>query len=123
MDILDEVLEIAKATPPVDNKLSRFGNPAFKTFYDRVGAASQKMHESIPGLPVEAIPEVETYFQESWGNRERVDYGSGHELNFLCWLWVVRCVCSPTNTSLCLTKLGVFHEEDYTFLVLGIFWR
>lgn len=37
MGILDAVLDIAKATPPVDNKLSRFGNPAFKTFYDRVG--------------------------------------------------------------------------------------
>jgi serine/threonine-protein phosphatase 2A activator len=123
MDILEEVLEIAKATPPVDNKLSRFGNPAFKTFYDRVAAASQKMHESIPGLPKEAIPEVETYFQHSWGNRERVDYGSGHELNFLCWLWVL-CSCrEPADTSLSLTKLGVFHEDDYTYLVLGIFWR
>lgn len=89
MDILDQVLEIAKATPPVDNKLSRFGNPAFKTFYDRVGAASRKLHESIPGLPADAIPEVEEYFKLSWGNRERVDYGSGMELNFLCWLWVV----------------------------------
>ncbi|CAK9786668.1 phosphotyrosyl phosphatase activator [Cutaneotrichosporon oleaginosum] len=110
MDILEQVLDIAKATPPVDNKLSRFGNPAFKTFYDRVAAASDAMHASIPGLPAEAIPEVQTYFQHSWGNRERVDYGSGHELNFLCWL-------------LSLTKLGVFHEEDYTYLVLGIFWR
>lgn len=86
MDILDQVLEIAKATPPVDNKLSRFGNPAFKTFYDRVGAASHKLHEGIPGLPAAAIPEVEVYFNLSWGNRERVDYGSGMELNFLSWL-------------------------------------
>jgi serine/threonine-protein phosphatase 2A activator len=36
MSMLDTVLETAKATPPVDNKLSRFGNPAFKTFYDLV---------------------------------------------------------------------------------------
>ena len=47
------------------------------------------MHQSIPGLPGEAIEEVEVYFQYAWGNRERVDYGSGMELNFLSWLWVI----------------------------------
>jgi len=36
IDILDTVLQIAKDIPPVDNKLSRFGNPAFKTFYDKI---------------------------------------------------------------------------------------
>ena len=36
IDILDSVLSTAKAIPPVDNKLSRFGNPAFKDFYDAV---------------------------------------------------------------------------------------
>ncbi|ODN98014.1 serine/threonine-protein phosphatase 2A activator 2 [Cryptococcus amylolentus CBS 6273] len=108
--VLDQVSELAHATPPVDNKLSRFGNPAFKTFYDKVSSSIVSLHEAIPRLPKEAIKEVEVYFQESWGNKERVDYGSGMELNFLCWL-------------LCLTKLGVFTKDDYSFLVLGVFWR
>ena len=34
--VLDMVERIAKDTPPVDNAASRFGNPAFRTFYDRV---------------------------------------------------------------------------------------
>lgn len=110
LQILDDVLEAAKATPPVDNKLSRFGNPAFKTFYDKVTASSEKWHSTIPGLKPEAVCEVQAYFTESFGNRERVDYGSGHELNFLCWLLV-------------LTRLGVFTQSDYRFLVLGVFWR
>ena len=42
MEILDSVLALAKATPPVDNKLSRFGNPAFKTFYDKIIMASDE---------------------------------------------------------------------------------
>ncbi len=41
MGILDSILDIAKATPPVDNKLSRFGNPAFKIFYDRIAEVSE----------------------------------------------------------------------------------
>jgi hypothetical protein len=36
MNVLDRVEEIAKATPPVENAGSRFGNPAFRTFYDKV---------------------------------------------------------------------------------------
>lgn len=40
------------------------------------------------GLPEESIDEISVYFNESWGNRTRIDYGSGMELNFLCWLYV-----------------------------------
>jgi serine/threonine-protein phosphatase 2A activator len=82
--VLDQVLQIAHDTPPVDNKLSRFGNPAFKTFYAKVDAASAMMLEGF--VPSESIPEVRVYLLESWGNQSRVDYGSGMELNFLCWL-------------------------------------
>ena len=34
--VLDRVEQVAIDTPPVDNEKSRFGNPAFKTFYDKV---------------------------------------------------------------------------------------
>lgn len=36
MNVLDKVEETARGIPPVDNKASRFGNPAFRTFYDKV---------------------------------------------------------------------------------------
>ncbi len=36
LGLLDKVEETAKSIPPVDNKASRFGNPAFRTFYDKV---------------------------------------------------------------------------------------
>ena len=99
--MLDKVEAIAKSVPAVDNKGSRFGNPAFKTFYDQVtevefgdnrlphvngDKVSAGLHASLPRLPEESIPEVSGYFNESWGNRTRVDYGSGMELNFLCWM-------------------------------------
>lgn len=89
--ILDDVESLAKATPPVENSASRFGNPAFKTFYDKLLERSQALHESIPGLPKEAICEVSVYFNECWGNRTRIDYGSGMELNFLAWMYVEFC--------------------------------
>ncbi|KAF8179868.1 Phosphotyrosyl phosphatase activator [Pholiota molesta] len=91
LDLLDKVEKLAKETPPVDNAASRFGNPAFRTF-------------------TTSIPEISVYFNECWGNRTRIDYGSGMELNFLCWL-------------LCLERLAVLQEGDHKAIVLKIFWR
>lgn len=108
--ILDSIVKLTEETPAVDNKMSRFGNPAFKTLYDKILAASPELHAGIPGLAQEKIPELSVYFTECWGNRTRIDYGSGMELNFLCWM-------------MCLVKLGLFKEEDYTALVTKVFWK
>jgi serine/threonine-protein phosphatase 2A activator len=112
LDILNEVEKVVQETPPVDNAASRFGNPAFKTFYDKVEQVSypryqfaaqgkpttdhsqqqrsEAMHQKLVSAGLledeDAIPELRVYFNESWGNRTRIDYGSGMELNFLCWL-------------------------------------
>jgi len=98
MGVLDRVREVARAIPPVETP-SRFGNPAFRDFYDRVQQSSSEWHKTIPGVPEDAIPELSAYLTESWGNRQRIDYGSGMELNFLSWL-------------LCLELLGVFDVPD-----------
>lgn len=37
IEVLNRVEETAKEFPPVDNKASRFGNPAFRSFYDKIG--------------------------------------------------------------------------------------
>ncbi|THH19331.1 hypothetical protein EW146_g1802 [Bondarzewia mesenterica] len=108
--ILDRVEEIAEQTPPVNNSASRFGNPAFKVFFDKIQEAAPSLHETLPNFPKEAIPEVSVYFEEAWGNRTRIDYGSGMELNFLCWL-------------ICLERLGVVQESDHVALVIKVFWR
>ncbi|CUA68609.1 peptidylprolyl isomerase [Rhizoctonia solani] len=110
LKLLERVEAIAQDTPPVNNDASRFGNPAFKTFYDKVQEALPSLHNSIPSIPQAAIPEISVYLQECWGNRARIDYGSGMELNFLCWLF-------------CLEKLGVLTVEDHASLVLRVFWR
>ncbi|KAG6330184.1 hypothetical protein ID866_8905 [Astraeus odoratus] len=110
LDILARIEGVAKDTPPVENKASRFGNPAFRTFYDKVQDLAPSLHIALPNFPQDATPEVSAYFVNAWGNRERIDYGSGMELNFVCWL-------------ICLERLGVIKESDYVALVIRAFWR
>ncbi|EFP89640.2 Serine/threonine-protein phosphatase 2A activator 2 [Puccinia graminis f. sp. tritici] len=109
LEILENIKNIALAHPPVDNKASRFGNPAFREFYDQLDQGSEALHSSL-AIPEDKRVELSTYLTESWGNRSRIDYGSGMELNFLCWL-------------LCLKKLKVFGSEDYPAVVLKVFWK
>ncbi|KAF9446465.1 Phosphotyrosyl phosphatase activator [Macrolepiota fuliginosa MF-IS2] len=110
LSVLDKVEQICKETPPVNNAASRFGNPAFRSFYDKVHEVSPQLHETLPNMPKESVLEVSVYFNESWGNRARIDYGSGMELNFLCWMY-------------CLERLGVVKPEDHRALVIRVFWR
>ncbi|KAJ7099521.1 Phosphotyrosyl phosphatase activator [Mycena belliarum] len=109
LGVLDAVEEAARSIPPVENAASRFGNPAFRTFYDRVADLAPSLHEKLL-LPAAAHGEVGTYFVEAWGSRTRIDYGSGMELNFLCWL-------------MCLERLSVLQESDHTAIVVRVFWR
>ena len=47
LKILEQVEGIARQTPPIDNKASRFGNPAFRTFYDEIEKVS-RWHDRLP---------------------------------------------------------------------------
>lgn len=127
------MLDIAKHTPPVDNKLSRFGNPAFKTFYDRVGEVSREWCvELSPG--VERSPRENTKPPPGRHRRDRrVLYRVvGEQAAGRLWqrdgaeLFVLAVGCRGVNVTdnrLCLHKLGLVLEEDFTFVVLGVFWR
>lgn len=52
--------------------------------------------------------EVKEYLMESFGHNERMDYGTGHELNFLVFLY-------------CMCKIGVYTVNDYPALINKIF--
>ena len=60
--------------------------------------------------PKNLILELKPYFMDSFGNPSRMDYGTGHELNFLCFLYV-------------LYKADLYTENDFPFLALNIFFK
>lgn len=107
--VLDEAEKILEACPPLDTG-SRFGNPAFRTYLDKANEALPTWHERLGITDTSAIDEVSTYLSQSFGNGTRIDYGSGHELNFLLWL-------------LCLRQLSILSDSIFPALTLVVFPR
>lgn len=109
IDILNRVEEIVSENPASDQVSSRFGKTEFRQFYDQVQSETIHLLNKIPNLPQGSIVEIGAYFAESWGNRSRIDYGSGHELNFLLFL-------------LCLHKIGLVTQQYFKALTLKVFF-
>ncbi|CAI6095520.1 unnamed protein product [Clonostachys chloroleuca] len=108
ISILKEAEGFVAKSPPDEQGGSRFGNKAFRGFIDLASEACPRWHRSLGVSDDDAIAEVSKYLQQSFGNRNRIDYGSGHELNFMLWL-------------LCLYQLKVVQRDDFKALVLRIF--
>ncbi|KAK5113586.1 hypothetical protein LTR85_010815 [Meristemomyces frigidus] len=107
--VLDEAEELVNKCPPIDTG-SRFGNPAFRDFLGQVDKTLPSWHEKLGISDSQAIDEVSTYLAQAFGNGTRIDYGSGHELNFILWL-------------LCLRQLSILPDSTFPALTLLVFPR
>lgn len=110
VSVLDRVNELLLKSPPTEQGGSRFGNRAFRDFLDLVKSEAPAWHQQIGLENPAAVDEVSTYLMQSFGDQARIDYGSGHELNFVMWL-------------LCLYQLRVVARSDFRALVLVVFSR
>ncbi|KAK3072878.1 Serine/threonine-protein phosphatase 2A activator 2 [Teratosphaeriaceae sp. CCFEE 6253] len=107
--VLDDAEAKLKACPPLDTG-SRFGNPAFRSFLTAIDASLPAWHQSLSIHNATATAEIATYLAHAFGNSARIDYGSGHELNFLLWL-------------LCLRQLSLLPARTFPAVVLVVFPR
>jgi len=57
-----------------------------------------------------SFEEIKVYLLDSFGSYERIDYGTGHELNFVVFL-------------LCMFKMGVYTPADLEAAVNKIFQK
>ncbi|RDW93776.1 serine/threonine-protein phosphatase 2A activator [Aspergillus mulundensis] len=94
--LLSKLEAILDEAPP-DTGPRRFGNVAFRRWYEVVESRATSLLEeclskeilqtpsSEPGSPTAEV-ELLAYFLGSWGSPQRLDYGTGHELSFLAFL-------------------------------------
>ncbi|ELP93343.1 serine/threonine protein phosphatase 2A regulatory subunit B', putative [Entamoeba invadens IP1] len=96
--------------PPVNLEKSRYGNISFRTWHQRIEKYSlETLHKAL--LPEEfhsLIPEFHGYLMDAFGSPVRIDYGSGHELHFFCWIVL-------------FVTIGVIKEEEYPAVILVVF--
>ncbi|KAL0265790.1 UNVERIFIED_CONTAM: hypothetical protein PYX00_011505 [Menopon gallinae] len=73
--LLDSIDQIV-ANTALEDRRDRFANPAVKKF-----------HAALQSLAIDVDTDV--YIKNAFGNAVRLDYGTGHELNFLCFLYTL----------------------------------
>lgn len=105
--ILDTLIDFIDSIPPLQQS-SRYGNYAYRSWHDRMLASSEEFMIRIGDAAAAATIELAPYFSDSFGNYSRIDYGTGHETNFMAWLY-------------CLARLGVIREQDYQSVVCRVF--
>ncbi|XP_969405.2 serine/threonine-protein phosphatase 2A activator [Tribolium castaneum] len=110
IELLNKLDTKIDETPAVQQP-QRFGNVAFRTWYQKLRDESLVLLQDV--LPTElnaAVPEIVSYLVESFGNSTRIDYGTGHEISFIMFL------C-------CLYKIGFLKQHDKTATGCAIFTR
>lgn len=117
MKLLAKAKVLLEENQPTNKEKQRFGNVMFRTWYEKLDKyyeeeLSSEINSLIKVPLIEGslglADELKPYFFECFGNCKRIDYGTGHELNFV----MVLMICC---------KLNLFKEEEYFQLVQILF--
>ena len=105
-------IETIAASVPLETRCAhRFGNPAFRKFVAALDATAVGLVEGfVAGPHVLHAEAIATYLVRSFGNAERLDYGTGHELNFFAFVF-------------CLHQAGALPPESLAAVVHVVFWE
>ncbi|CUG92490.1 protein phosphatase regulatory subunit B, putative [Bodo saltans] len=126
-NLFNELNRVVEAIPLHDMKNQRFGNKAFRDFHAWLDENGRRLLRAVAlALPrtannaaaaSELTEELFGYVKDSFGNSQRLDFGTGHELHFFLFLVI------------CLEEVGVMSldEMDQQSLlrasILCIFWQ
>jgi serine/threonine-protein phosphatase 2A activator len=114
MVLLKEATKLLIENPPLNKDKQRFGNIVFRTWYDKLNAYYDETFSNLVNSRMSIITnhedvgklsdEIKPYLFECFGNSKRIDYGTGHELNFILVLMI-------------LTTVGFINKNEYELAV------
>lgn len=108
VEMLEKLEKLAIETPPIDQP-QRFGNAAFKSWYQKMkDHLADYLKEVLPQNLHDAVKELVPYLLDSFGNSTRIDYGTGHELSFILFLMI-------------LFKIGALSKSDELAVAIKVF--
>ena len=112
-NLYQKLEELYKKNPPQEGE-KKYESKIFNSYYmDLDNNYENIMNTTIlksEKTPKNLVLELRSYFMDSFGNPYRFDYGTGHELNYLCFLYV-------------LYKAEMYNEDDFPYLALNIFYK
>ncbi|KAI0987209.1 hypothetical protein GJ496_004690 [Pomphorhynchus laevis] len=101
--------------PPTEGLRLRYGNPAFKIWHSRLTETCKDFLSSKLQQDVHCVEELSVYLNGSFGSEIRLDYGTGHEMNFAIFLMILFKLNLIDSSCVPATILIVF--ERYLNLV------
>lgn len=118
VSLLRQLSTLVDCTPPLPGP-RRYGNMACRDWHRKLDSQLNKwMHEFIGPLYSGAhrdqyLLELQWYISNAFGSMERLDYGTGHELNYLAFLtglWKVGILPRTVNGSDFLIMFGHYYN-------------
>lgn len=86
MNILGEIID---SIPPIQQPM-RFGNKAFRIWHERLAIETENfLVDILPAAISSSSVEIAPYILDMFGNTTRIDYGTGHELNFVILIYLL----------------------------------
>ena len=103
--MLEKLSDNVKQCSPAEMQ-ARYGNPAYRDWYDKLENSAEELISDVIGDEVKAkggVTELKPYLMDSFGNKTRIDYGTGHEMAFVMFL----CALFKTGVLIQSDKAGV----------------
>ena len=99
--------------PLQSSSTQRYGNRAFRDWCARLREQCNSLvHKMLSedSTTLLYLDEIVSYLLDAFGNATRLDYGTGHELHFLVFLY-------------CLHKIGLISKDAFRGITMYVFWE
>ncbi|XP_065674728.1 serine/threonine-protein phosphatase 2A activator isoform X2 [Hydra vulgaris] len=108
--VLESLSSWIDEIPPLEQP-QRFGNKSYREWYLRLLDNSENLISALLPESVKAATiELKAYFNDSFGNQTRIDYGTGHEAAFIFFLCGLHKILVLTDQDKLATVIIIFNK-------------